>query len=148
MPAFKLSCPLLLTLCIGTFAPVSLLTASIHGDYVLKQVASISAKGYPAGIQDIYSLYEAKCTTCHGEKEIVKSTGVLPTYWEQTVERMRVMPKAEFSSEEGQRITEFLIYDSFERRRIELKNQLKALTPEQLKVEQEKLDAVILKYKH
>jgi hypothetical protein len=145
---FRFSSPFLLALCIGGLSPSATLTASIHGDYVLKQVASISAKGYPAGIQEIYTLYEAKCTTCHGEKEIVKSTGVLPTYWEQTVERMRVMPKAEFSSDEGQRIADFLIYDSFERRRLELKNQLKALSPEQLKVEQEKLDAVINKYKH
>ncbi len=145
---FKLSSPLLLSLCFGAVAPSLNLAASINGDYVLKQVAAISAKGYPTGIQDIYTLYQAKCMTCHGEKEIVKSTGVLPSFWEQTVERMRTMPKADFSSEEGHRISEFLIYDSFERRRGELKNQLKALTPEQLKVEQEKLDAVINKYKN
>lgn len=142
MQYFRLSIPFSLTILAS-----SLLFASPNQEYILKQVANISAKSYPPGIQDIYPLYQAKCTTCHGEKEIVKSTGVLPSFWEQTVERMRVMPKADFSSDEGHRIAEFLIYDSFERRRLELKNQLKALTPDQLKIEQEKLDAVINKYK-
>lgn len=131
----------------GLVLSASSLSASINGEYILTRVASISAKSYPTGIQEIYPLYQAKCTTCHGEKEIVKSTGVLPTFWEESVERMRVMPKANFSSEEGHRIAEFLIYDSFERRRSELKNQLKALTPDKLKIEQEKLDGVINKYK-
>lgn len=122
--------------------------ATIQGDFVISLASSMNVKNYPQQVQDLYTLFEAKCTTCHGVKETVRSPGVLPTYWEETVERMRAMPKASFSAEEGKQITDFLIYDSFNSRRVELKNQLKALSPDKLKIEQEKLDQVINKYKH
>lgn len=109
---------------------------------------AINVSTYPVQMQEVYSLFETKCTACHGLKETVRSPSVLPTYWERTVEQMRLKPKSGFSEDEGARITEFLIYDSFERRRVELKKELKSLqelSPEQFKVEQEKLDAVMKK---
>lgn len=126
-------------------APVK---GALQGEFILQLTSSINVKNYPPDIQAIFPLFEAKCNTCHGEKETVRSPGVLPSYWEETVEKMRAMPKADFSQEEGKKIADFLIYDSFERRRVELKKQLKALPPEQLKKEQELLDGVINKYKH
>lgn len=126
-------------------APVA---GALQGDFIVQLTSSISVKNYPPDIQAIFPLFEAKCNTCHGEKETVRSPGVLPSYWEETVEKMRAMPKADFSAEEGKKIVDFLIYDSYERRRVELKKQLKALSPEQLKKEQEVLDRVINQYKH
>lgn len=123
------------------------LLAHSQSEFVITLASSINVKNYPPQVQELYPLFETKCTTCHGLKETTRSSGVLPSYWEQTVERMRQMPKADFSADDGQKITEFLIYNSFYARRIELKNQLKALSPEQLKNEREKLDQVLNKYK-
>lgn len=132
------------SLSISTGHPLEALTP--HSEYLIAMAGSINVKNYPAPIQDTNALFEAKCTTCHGLKETVRSPSVLPTYWEKSVEKMRAMPKADFSAEEGQKITEFLIYDSFQRRRVELKKQLKALPEAELKIEQEKLDNVLKKY--
>jgi hypothetical protein len=124
------------------------LIAHNQGDFVISLASSINVKNYPSQVQDLYTLFEAKCTTCHGLKETLRSPGVIPSYWEQTVERMKQMPKSDISSDDAHKITEFLIYNSFFSRRVELKNQLKALTPEQLKVEQDKLDQILNKYKN
>jgi hypothetical protein len=123
------------------------LSASPQSEPLIAFALSEGVKNYPMKVQEIDTLFEAKCLKCHGVKETVRSPGVLPTNWEQTVEKMRVMPKAEFSQEEGERIIQFLIYDSYTRRRSELKNQLKALPKEQLEIESEKLDKVINQFK-
>jgi hypothetical protein len=121
--------------------------ASPQSESIIAYALTATVKSYPPKIQEIDALYEAKCLQCHGTKETARSPGVLPSYWEQTVEKMRAMPKANFSQEEGAQISKLLIYDSFYRRRIDLKNQLKALPEAQLKIESEKLDSVINQFK-
>lgn len=137
---------LIFFLLLGFSSPIFALSSAEQNDFLIALASSISVKKYPAQIQEIKPLFDAKCLSCHGIKETVKSPEVLPSYWVKTVEKMRLKPKASFTPEEGEKIAEFLIYDSYFRRRMELKKELKALPEEQLKEEQKILDRVINKY--
>ncbi len=137
---------LILTLLLGLVPAVFTVSSAEQNDFLIALASSISVKKYPAKIQEINPLFEAKCLSCHGIKETAKSPEVLPSYWIKTVEKMRLKPKASFTPEEGEKIAEFLIYDSYYRRRMELKKELKSLPEDQLKEEQKLLDRVISKY--
>lgn len=104
---------------------------------------TINVSRYPERMQQANTLYEAKCSTCHGLGDTYRSSGVLPSYWEVTVPDMVNRPDSGISQEEGKIITEFLIYDSATRRKREVKKQLEELPEDQRAAEQAKIDAVL-----
>lgn len=106
----------------------------------------INVKRYPVELQETYSLVETQCTTCHGLNETTRSPEVLPSYWEKTVQSMLVKKDSGMTPDSAQKITDFLIYDSYKRRSLQWKKDFKALPEEQQKIEQSKMDAILNKY--
>lgn len=105
--------------------------------------AGINTRHYTPAMQQANSLFESRCSTCHGLEDSIKASGVLPSYWETTVKDMLNKPNSGMTADEAKTITDFLIYDSAIRRKREVKKQLAELSPEQQKAEQDKIDQIV-----
>lgn len=108
--------------------------------------ASINTKYYPPIMQEYNRLFEVRCGTCHNLQLTIQAPGVLPSYWEETVQRMVELPNSNISREEAQTITTFLIYDSAIRRKRDVQAQMTSLPEVQRRVEQAKIDRIKKEY--
>lgn len=107
----------------------------------------ISVSRYPAQLRDTYQLFRVKCSSCHDLASTINSDYVLPSYYRRMVNEMQQMEDSGITRGEADRIYEFLVYDAFERRKRELREQLRPLPKEKQKEEKDKIRQVLKRYK-
>lgn len=126
---------------------ISLLALTTPGtEEVLASSASMQIEKYPSSIQKNYALFQEKCSQCHSLGTSLNSDMVLPSYWQKTIKSMQAKPGSNISDKDAQKIYEFLVFDSSERRKKELDDELSSLPLEQQKKEKEAIDQIRNKY--
>lgn len=73
---------------------------------------SIDVSGYPADMQEGYTLFASRCSKCHSLARPINSDYALPEEWSRYVKRMMRKPGSGISPKDGKKIYEFLAYDS------------------------------------
>jgi cytochrome c5 len=88
---------------------------------------TIDVSQYPADQQKAYKLFQAKCSTCHVVARGVNTEMVVPADWERYIKRMMYKPNSGISSNEGQTLFRFLVYDASARKADLLRKALAGL---------------------
>lgn len=88
---------------------------------------TIDVAQYPAEQQKTYKLFQTKCSSCHAVARGINTEMVLPGDWERYIKRMMYKPNSGISSNEGQALYRFLIYDASARKADLLRKTLVAL---------------------
>ena len=80
----------------------------------------LDVAAYPVTQQENYRLFHEICSSCHTPARALYSQRTLRGSWAYYVERMRMQgqfePKRRFTTEEGNRVVDFLAYDSEQRK--------------------------------
>jgi cytochrome c5 len=82
-----------------------------------KGPATIDVSKYPADMQARYKVFTARCSKCHTIARPINCDFVLEAEWERYVKRMMRKPGSGISSSDGQKIYEFLAFDSKTRKK-------------------------------
>jgi len=82
-----------------------------------KGPAKIDVSKYPADMQAGYKLFATRCGKCHTIARAINCEFVLEDEWERYVKRMMRKPGSGISASDGQRIYEFLAFDSKTRKK-------------------------------
>ena len=82
-----------------------------------KGPAKIDVSKYPADMQAGYKLFATRCGKCHTIARAINSDFVLEDEWERYVKRMMRKPGSGISASDGQKIYEFLAFDSKTRKK-------------------------------
>lgn len=90
-----------------------------------KGPATIDVSKYPVDIQAGYKVFAAKCAKCHTLARPVNCDFALDDEWERYVKRMMRKPGSGFNAAEGEKIFEFLAYDSKIRKKALYERKLK-----------------------
>ncbi|MFN4173577.1 MAG: hypothetical protein ACK4HV_00530 [Parachlamydiaceae bacterium] len=95
-----------------------------------------------------YAIYafQTKCTTCHSSEYSLYSERVLPSYWIETIDRMRLMTDSDISQEEAHAIADYMIFDSMTRRKNLFDAQLNTLNFDDAEGEKKTANNIIEKY--
>lgn len=96
--------------------------------------------------QDLKALYQDRCSSCHSINKSNYSQNVLPSYWEDCIRRMAIMPNSNISNLEEILLYEYIVYYTATRRKKQLEQQLSYLPPEQCEMEKNRLRKVICKF--
>lgn len=77
----------------------------------------IDVSSYPLELQRTYrQLILGKCSRCHGAARTLNSEFAQPEVWKLYIRRMAAKPGSGIDSPEAQKIWEFLVYDSRQRK--------------------------------
>ena len=116
-------------------------------DQFEKGPATIDVSKYPDKLKDYYQTFSQKCSQCHRLSRPINSDYVLPDEWSRYIKRMMYKPGSNISSSEGKNIYEFLVYDSSVRKKAALDEKLGTLKPDERKVADDAIKAVMDMYK-
>lgn len=73
---------------------------------------TIDVSGYPSQMQEYYKIFVQKCSKCHNLARSINSDYCLPDEWERYVKRMLRKPGSGIYVPDGEKIYDFLVYDS------------------------------------
>ena len=82
-----------------------------------KGLATIDVSKYPADMQARYKVFATRCGKCHTIARAINCEFVLEDEWERYVKRMMRKPGSGISAGDGQKIYEFLAFDSQTRKK-------------------------------
>ncbi|OGO35578.1 MAG: hypothetical protein A2147_00990 [Chloroflexi bacterium RBG_16_57_8] len=77
---------------------------------------TIDVSGYPKPYQERYKLFSKRCSKCHTLARPI-NTNFEPSKWEKYVKRMMRKKDSGIKSEEGEKIWQFLMFDTKERKK-------------------------------
>ena len=92
-----------------------------------KGPATIDVSKYPADMQPRYKLFVTRCSKCHTIARPINCEFVLEDEWERYVKRMMRKPGSGISASDGQKIYEFLAFDSKTRKKALYEKKLKQI---------------------
>jgi hypothetical protein len=111
-----------------------------------KGAATINVSKYPQGIQDDYVVFAQKCTQCHKLSRPINSDYATPDEWSRYVKRMMHKPGSGIAGDDGNKIYDFLVYDSSVRKKAMLDQKLAKATPAEKADAEAKIKEVHAKY--
>ena len=92
-----------------------------------KGAAKIDVSKYPADMQAGYKLFATRCSKCHTIARAINCEFALEDEWERYVKRMMRKPGSGISASDGQKIYEFLAFDSKTRKKALYEKKLKQI---------------------
>ena len=92
-----------------------------------KGPATIDVAKYPADMKARYKLFATRCSKCHTIARAINCEFVLEDEWERYVKRMMRKPGSGISASDGQKIYEFLAFDSKTRKKALYEKKLKQI---------------------
>lgn len=102
----------------------------------------VDVSNYPERIRDNYKVFSAKCAQCHSLARPINSEFALPDEWERYVKRMMRKPGSGIEAADAKRIYDFLVYDATVRRPQLVEEKLKALSEEERKAAEARIQRV------
>ncbi len=112
-----------------------------------KGPATVDISKYPEGIKENYEVFSTKCSQCHKLSRPINSDYALPDEWSRYIKRMMHKPGSGISAGDGNKIYDFLVYDSSIRKKQMQEKALAKLPAAERKAEEGKIAQVVKKFK-